>query len=772
MYKKGATLTNFVLLIGMLLVSIIIIVSMRTIIFKQTEETQINIYDLILDTVKSSIESAQTLPQGSQFEIRLPRYEHYEMRIYNNKISAYFPQADITMEKHFFVSNINVIPSIIKNQASFYFILQDSNLFITENLKCNVSDSVCDTACLAHDICDPECYKDYYQDVCISACVDTNHNGAIDEGDADTICDLDCYNTQKNGGVYDVDCLESDDNICDPDTHMIYDNYCDNDCLANNGVCDPDCGFYDIDCPYNNICEPERFETCENSPDCANCTAIMGRGAACRPGCPGTDTTTLCLEGTFKIAGETCDSDCECDSDLICQFNRDTTSGYCCPEGSYFNGQDCTEYLNDGVDDSVADYGPGENCLISPRDVQCSPVQACCPADAGADPDTGCVDAYELSHGQDCICTSQCSSGLTCTGRAGSYGCCLTNEFWDGSECIDPSIDTQCTSDAPYFETCENEPDCQCSDYGLTCCPDYPAASESGCAPQDLQREDICYCTSQCTAETGMHCSGSSEKHCCLADEVWDGTQCTSFQLCQQLVPAPPAQPGDPEDMYDIVFIPYGFDASEMDDFLQIAQQHWEFVKLTQPITSIQQKFNIWAITRNIDTWIDCTQDTAYPHYWKCREVSSYNAAQMHCSPGSEVDTVVVIVNDTAWSGYRWGPQCTSPFDLFGGDVIVKTSSYPQILVHELGHSWTLDDEYLANDTTYPGTGHLCGNCFYPPELCDDYTDCETPYNLVCHFRDNVARSSMTSVMYHPNGSIEFNDVSAQIILEESQKWG
>ena len=102
---------------------------------------------------------------------------------------------------------------------------------------CKINDGKCDPACVADNICDPDCYRNSEDNVCNKFCVKDN----------DGICDPDCYRNESDN-VWDLDCRkEEKDGICDPDSG-IEDGFCDPDCYVEGSkVCDPDCKPKDED---------------------------------------------------------------------------------------------------------------------------------------------------------------------------------------------------------------------------------------------------------------------------------------------------------------------------------------------------------------------------------------------------------------------------------------------------------------------------------------------------------------------------------------------
>ncbi|MBU0757470.1 MAG: hypothetical protein KKF44_05365 [Nanoarchaeota archaeon] len=262
MRKRGATVINYVMIIGLLIVGFIAMTALKRIFFWEASEIHKDEYQVFYDTIKDIVEKSTIFPVDSFFNLTFKDSEEYTLTIENNQLSVYFPKKDILIKETLIVSNYNIIPNTFTTSGVINVINKGRNIYLTEHIHCDLSDRICDPGCIANSDmttrCDSACYWEYVKDVCISYCIDVNMDGVINSIDADNYCDPDCYNSVKNGGIYDIDCLESGDKICDPDTHMVEDEYCDLDCIGDapdfignfaNGVCDLDCNKFDIDCP-------------------------------------------------------------------------------------------------------------------------------------------------------------------------------------------------------------------------------------------------------------------------------------------------------------------------------------------------------------------------------------------------------------------------------------------------------------------------------------------------------------------------------------------
>lgn len=274
MNKRAATIMNYVMILGLLVIGMIIISNLSSITFLQAKEVEADTASLFFSDIIDSIEKAAATPADSIYVVTFPGADDFTFTIGDNKVNMNFYKMNINLTSSLIVSNLNIIPNSFTTTGNLSIISKKRNLYVTPNIVCVLDDGVCDPGCIFFDQCDPDCYDPYERDVCISYCVDQNDDSILNDEDMDGICDPDCYDTYRDGGVYDFDCLQSRDGICDPDVHMIIDHYCDFDCVQSNGICDPDCGYYDVDCPHwgNGVCEPFRGENCRNTEIDCNCT--------------------------------------------------------------------------------------------------------------------------------------------------------------------------------------------------------------------------------------------------------------------------------------------------------------------------------------------------------------------------------------------------------------------------------------------------------------------------------------------------------------------
>ena len=443
----------------MIFVSMAAIGVLRNISLQQAKAVEYDYTVTVVEQLKEVIDKANAYPDNAEYLIKLKDPIIYQANISNNKISFYFPKTDTKKDIYFFSPEISVVPSSFETSGIIHVYKKDNNLYITNQLLCNTTDDKCDAGCIALGLCDPACYRKNTHDVCNPYCLDTNKNGKIDQHDSDNICDPDCYTTYKKG-FYDIDCVDEEDGICDPDTNNIADGICDRDCLGTNGVCDPDCTEFDADCPHqgNGICEPIRGESCLNEIVDCNCS-INNKicKADCGPFIADTKTDEWgCVEKTdISKKGKECRDDCQCDANLICDTKFGTM--HCCPENEYFDtkSNSCVNYKLDGKCNVEGPYF--ENCDNSPTDCKCSVLGLgeCCPNCLNAKPE-GCCDKgtikcngkckkieTPLKEKEKCECDGECGSDannnkMKCSANsenANDKACCPEEEDWNGTEC-------------------------------------------------------------------------------------------------------------------------------------------------------------------------------------------------------------------------------------------------------------------------------------------------------------------------------------------------
>jgi len=452
--RKGATITNFLLIIGLIFVSVTALGVLRRLALSQASQVETDYTVSMAEEVKAAIEKAASYPSSAEYTLKLNDPLLYTANITGNKIFFTFKKNNITKTLYFFSANSHIIPSSFENSGIIHIYKKDSYIYVTNILVCNTTNDICDPGCIALGICDPACRKADEYNTCSPYCLDKNNDEEINRADSDALCIPACYST-FNKGFYDFDCIESGDGICEPATNSIKDGVCDTDCLGTNGVCDPDCTEYDADCPHkgNNLCEPERGESCLDFPSFSDCKCASDK--ACKADCaallPLTEDNGCINKSLISKKGQDCIENCQCsDSEpLICDIKFGTKK--CCPEDSYFKaGTGCIDYTKDNQCNTTEPYS--ENCENSKQDCSCG-TSDCCPDCVSSEPN-GCCPAgkkqCEKSTGFECItpgtvaekgkceCNRECASGSTCSAKKGepnNKACCPNEKEWNGVEC-------------------------------------------------------------------------------------------------------------------------------------------------------------------------------------------------------------------------------------------------------------------------------------------------------------------------------------------------
>jgi hypothetical protein len=454
--RKGATITNFILIIGIIFVSVAALGVLRRLALSQATQVETDYTVSIAEQLKSAIEKAASYPSSAEYTLTLNDPLLYKANISGNKILFTFKKNNITKISYFFSASSSVIPSSFENSGIIRIYKKDNYIYVTDKLVCNVNDDICDSGCIALGLCDPACTTADPSNVCNPYCLDTNRNGRIDSADSDINCTSSCYRNYKKG-FYDIDCVESGDGICDPDTSNVKDGVCDSDCLGLNGVCDPDCNAFDLDCPSkgNGICEAERGESCLDYPEFPDCNCTSEK--ICKAGCSALASLSLldtagCIDKTkLSSTGQSCSEDCQCNSEsLICDTLFGTNK--CCPEGSYFKaGSGCIDYMKDNQCNTDAPYS--EKCENSKSDCQCSALGfgECCLTCTGDKTEEGCCAAGTIkcngnckkvnnpltANGLTCECSGECASNFCAINKnnPAQKACCPSGTEWDGAKC-------------------------------------------------------------------------------------------------------------------------------------------------------------------------------------------------------------------------------------------------------------------------------------------------------------------------------------------------
>lgn len=161
----------------------------------------------------------------------------------------------------------------------------------------------------------------------------------------------------------------------------------------------------------------------------------------------------------------------------------------------------------------------------------------------------------------------------------------------------------------------------------------------------------------------------------------------------------------DPAHAVDIVLIPDGFTAAQMDAFLQSAQDFAEHLFHFEPFASLKAKFNIRAVAAPsadsgvaipaIGFWPETVVSSSFYTFDSERYCMTHAHHRLRDVAGlAPYDQIYILTNTTKYGG-------GGIFNFYCLSSALNQSS-PQIIVHEFGHGFAgLADEYYDSSTSY-----------------------------------------------------------------------
>ncbi|MDR1331408.1 MAG: IgA Peptidase M64 [Tannerella sp.] len=170
---------------------------------------------------------------------------------------------------------------------------------------------------------------------------------------------------------------------------------------------------------------------------------------------------------------------------------------------------------------------------------------------------------------------------------------------------------------------------------------------------------------------------------------------------------------GDPAGKVDLVFVPEGYTASEMEKFSRDAARFARALFETPPYDTQQDAFNIWAVhLPSEESGVDISGDGVFKNTALNAGFYTFGIERYLTTPDMK------SIRDAVWN-----VPCDAIFLLvnsaiYGGGGMynfyaIGTADNPRtirVFVHELGHSFAgLADEYFQSEVAY--------NDFYNPEV-------------------------------------------------------
>jgi IgA Peptidase M64/Fibronectin type III domain len=177
--------------------------------------------------------------------------------------------------------------------------------------------------------------------------------------------------------------------------------------------------------------------------------------------------------------------------------------------------------------------------------------------------------------------------------------------------------------------------------------------------------------------------------------------------------PAPPAVPvvdnGDPATHVDIVFLGDGFTSAEMSTYQSDVQRFSDYLFTQAPFTQWASFFNVHrvdVVSNQSGTddhctgqFVDTALDTGFEQTASdCRLLSTNSSDKVYAAAAGapEADMIVVLVNSNTYGGAA----------TYGGyGVFYRGSDGPEVMAHEIGHSFGL----LADEYPYDGPVQYTG---------------------------------------------------------------
>ena len=168
---------------------------------------------------------------------------------------------------------------------------------------------------------------------------------------------------------------------------------------------------------------------------------------------------------------------------------------------------------------------------------------------------------------------------------------------------------------------------------------------------------------------------------------------------------------GSPSDCIDIVILPEGYTASEMDIFLDDARTAWESFLNHEPFGSMRDRFNVIAalipsedsgvsVPREGD-WKDTAFESHFDTFYSDRYLTTLQVSHLHDQiAGLPYEHVIILANSNTYGG----GGIYNSYEL----TAAHHSAFETVVVHEFGHSFAgLADEYHYDDQFteyyYPG---------------------------------------------------------------------
>ena len=159
---------------------------------------------------------------------------------------------------------------------------------------------------------------------------------------------------------------------------------------------------------------------------------------------------------------------------------------------------------------------------------------------------------------------------------------------------------------------------------------------------------------------------------------------------------------GSYQDCIDIVMVPEGYTASQMDLFLEDCAKAWQSFVAHEPFGNRQDSFNVYAalipsvdsgvsVPRNND-WKDTAISSHFDTFYSERYLTTLQIFQLHdLLAGLPYEHIIILANSETYGG----GGIYNSYEL----TAAHHFNFAPVVVHEFGHSFAgLADEYYYDD--------------------------------------------------------------------------
>ena len=88
--KRGASLTNFILIAGMLVLGVILIANLQQILNFQARQVEVDVVSSFSDSLINNIENVVSFPSDSSYIYKLDDLNAYEVRVRGQVLQLHF----------------------------------------------------------------------------------------------------------------------------------------------------------------------------------------------------------------------------------------------------------------------------------------------------------------------------------------------------------------------------------------------------------------------------------------------------------------------------------------------------------------------------------------------------------------------------------------------------------------------------------------------------------------------------------------------------------